>query len=74
MQWRRVKELVQHFWQRWLKEWLAYTDKRTKWFQEKKDILVRDIVVVSPETPHGKYITHTYPGEDGHIRIVNEQG
>ena len=38
-QWRRVQELVQHFWQRWLKEWLPYIGKRTKWFQKKRRIL-----------------------------------
>ena len=38
---------------------------------KKKDIAVGDIVVMSPETPCRKWslgkITHTYPGEDGHV-------
>ena len=49
--WRRVQELVPNFSQGWLKEWLPCIGKRTKWFQEMKDIAVGDIVVVvSPET------------------------
>ena len=46
-----MQELVPNFSQGWLKEWLPYIGKRTKWFQEMKDIAVGDIVVVvSPET------------------------
>ena len=69
-----MQGLVQYFWQRWFKKWLPYIGKRTKWFQEKKDIAVGDVVVVSPETPLGKWplvkITDTYPGEHGHIHTV----
>ena len=28
--WRRVKELVWHFWKRWLQEWLPSLARRTK--------------------------------------------
>ena len=51
-----MQEIVRHFWQRWLKEWLPYIGERTKWLPEKKNSTVGDIVVVtSPETPHGKW-------------------
>ena len=54
--WQKVQEIVRHFWQRWLKEWLPYIGERTMWLPEKKNIAVGDIVVVtSPETPRRKW-------------------
>ena len=32
--WRCVQELVKHFWQRWLKEWLPGRNPTTKWHKE----------------------------------------
>ena len=29
--WRRIQELVRHFWQRWLQEWLRGLGSRKKW-------------------------------------------
>ena len=34
--WRLVQELVKHFWQRWLKEWLPGLNPTTKWHKEKR--------------------------------------
>jgi len=71
--WRRVQELMRHFWQRWLKEWLPSLGSRKKWFQEQRELRVDDIVIVmSPETPRGQWplgrITNVYPSRDGNIR------
>ena len=36
--WRRVQELVQHFWKRWIREWLPTSNRRNKWTKEFKDL------------------------------------
>ena len=73
--WRRIQELIRHVWQRWIRELLPTLGKRTKWYQEKKNLAVGDIVLVtSPSTPRGSWplgrVINTYPGDDGHVRAV----
>ncbi|XP_067667338.1 uncharacterized protein [Haliotis asinina] len=76
--WRRVQELVHHFWKRWMSEWLPSLQVRKKWFTPSRDLEVDDVVVViSPQSPRGSWITgriiKTYPGRDGHVRVVDIQ-
>ncbi|XP_067668344.1 uncharacterized protein [Haliotis asinina] len=73
--WRRIRELIRHFWSRWMKEWIPSLNRRRKWFTHLK---VNDIVlVISPNTPRGHWpmgrIIQTYPGKDGHTRVVDIQ-
>lgn len=73
--WRCVQELVRHFWKCWLKEFLPMLGGRKKWFQEKRDHCVGDIVlIVDPDQPRGRCplgrIVDVYPGADGHVRAV----
>ena len=50
--WRRVQELVRHFWHRWPREWLPGLSPRGKWHKAKEDLKPGDVViVVSPDTP-----------------------
>jgi len=54
--WRRIQELVKHFWQRWLREWLPRLNSRKKWFNPHKDLQVGEVVlIVSPDTPRGQW-------------------
>lgn len=76
--WRRVQELVRHFWHRWLREWLPSLNARKKWFREQENFQEGDVVIVmSPETPRGRWplgrITKVYPGQDGKVRVVDVQ-
>ena len=76
--WRRVQELVRHFWRRWLREWLPGLSPRSKWQKPKEDLKLGDVVLVlTPDTPRGKWplgrIIRTFPGPDGHIRTVDVQ-
>ena len=71
--WRRVQELMRHFWQRWLKEWLPSIGSRKKWFVELQNFKVGDIVlIVSKESPRGQWplgrIIKVFQRNDGHIR------
>jgi len=74
--WRRVQELVRHFWKRWLCEWLPSLNPRKKWTRQRKDLQVGDLVLLlSPDTPRGKWplgrIVQIYPGQDGHVRAAD---
>jgi hypothetical protein len=54
--WRRVQELVRHFWHHWLREWVPTLNRRKKWRQLQKDVKEGDIVlVISPESPQGHW-------------------
>ena len=54
--WERAQELVKHFWQRWLKEWLPRLNPTTKWHKERKNLQVEDIAILfSPDSPRGHW-------------------
>ena len=54
--WRRVQELIRHFWNRWMREWLPNLNARKKWFKHGKDLKVGDtVLVISPDTPRGQW-------------------
>ena len=44
--WRRVQELVRHFWHRWIREWLPALNVRRKWLTAERNIQVDDVVLV----------------------------
>ena len=70
-----MQELVRHFWKRWLREWLPGLNRRKKWYKDREDIKVGDVVIVmSADTPRGKWplgrVLECIPGKDGHVRVV----
>ena len=72
--WRRVQEIVRHFWKRWMMEWLPSLNTRKKW--QRPHFEVGDVVLLlSPENPRGRWplgrITQTFPGPDGCVRTVD---
>ena len=76
--WRKVQELISRVWSRWLKEYLPMLNTRPKWTDVVKDLKNGDIVLVlEPNLPRGKWplgrIVETYPGKDGHSRVVKVQ-
>ena len=76
--WRRVQELMRHYWRRWIREWLPSLSARKKWQQCKQDLQEGDMVLVlSPNTPRGQWplgrILDVYPGKDGHTRVAKVQ-
>ena len=76
--WRRVQELVRHFWQRWLREWLPGLSSREKWNQERRDLHTGEVVLVmSTDTARGRWplgrVTEVYPGPDGRVRVAKVQ-
>ena len=76
--WRRIQELVRHFWQRWLREWLPGLGSRKKLKQERRDVQVGEVVlVVSPDTSRGSWplgrVLEVFPGTDGRVRVAKVQ-
>ena len=77
-QWRRIQELNRHFWHRWMTEWIPSLSARKKWFHERKNLQVNDVVLlVSPDSPRAHWplgcVIDVYPGKDGQIHSVKLQ-
>ena len=54
--WRRVQELVHHFWHRWLREWIPSLSGRKTWRSDRDDLKAGYVVsVMSTDTPKGKW-------------------
>ncbi|XP_064637073.1 uncharacterized protein LOC135493580 [Lineus longissimus] len=76
--WRRVQDLLKHFWRRWQSEWLPLLQHRQKWRDTKKDLTVGTVVLVAdPGSTRGTWplgrITEVFPGKDGHTRVARIQ-
>ncbi|XP_063386428.1 uncharacterized protein LOC134672453 [Cydia fagiglandana] len=73
--WRRAVRLADHFWQRWVKEYLPYLAPRAGGGSP-PNVAVGDIVIVcDPNLPRGSWpkgrITALYPGRDGITRVAD---
>ena len=74
--WRRVQELITHFWKRWQREFLPSLQTRNKWHKPRENLQSGDVVIViSPDSSRGTWplgrVTETFPGKDGFTRVVN---
>nr|CAH7750739.1 unnamed protein product [Callosobruchus chinensis] len=71
-----VQQIVQHFWKRWTREFLAELQRRSKWKVTKLNLQVGDLVLImddgaSPtEWRRGRIVGLT-KGSDGIPRVVN---
>ena len=77
--WREAQTLTDHFWRRWLREYLPALTERRKWrTRSQTDAQIGDLVlVVEDNLPRGRWnpgrIVKTFPGDDGLIRTVEVQ-
>ncbi|XP_053373983.1 uncharacterized protein LOC128546731 [Mercenaria mercenaria] len=74
--WRRIQELVRHFWNRWLHEWLPSLRTSKNWHRINPDLKVNDVVIVtSNDLPRAQWplgrITRVHTSRDGHVRAAN---
>ena len=72
--WKEVQKVSNHFWKRFLKEYLPTLDRRQKWNKATSPLKVKDIVwLLQDFTPRGRWplgkITATHPGKDGVTRV-----
>lgn len=75
---RYQQRLQNHFWSRWLQEYLPGLTVRQKWFKDEKPLKEKDVVLISEDNiPRGKWrigkVAETFPGKDGRIRTVRVQ-
>jgi hypothetical protein len=73
--WRHAQIMVDHFWERWMKECLPGKIDRKKWNEKVDPIRVGDVVTVADDQlPRNKWtlgvITKVHPGQDGQVRAV----
>lgn len=73
--WRKAQRLADHFWQRFVQEYLPTLTPRRR-LQEAHSFKVGDLVLIADGTlprnqwPRGR-ITAVYPGKDGIVRVVD---
>ena len=73
--WRYSQRLTDHFWKRWLKEYLPALHRRVKWQQGGRPVRKNDIVIiVDDQHPRGVWprgiVEEVYHGFDGAARNV----
>ena len=76
--WHLCQSIVQHFWDRWSREYLQTLQARSKWKRAQPNLQPGDIVVLKEDKtftchwPLAK-ILQTYPGKDGLVRVAQIQ-
>ncbi|KAL4217997.1 hypothetical protein ACF0H5_022735 [Mactra antiquata] len=73
--WRRVQYLLEQFWSRWQREYLAAISLRQKWHTAQRNIRVGDIVLIKDEgLPRNHWslavVVEANPDGDGLVRRV----
>ena len=72
--WGRVQYVVEQFWSRWRKEYLANLNTRQKWPRSKKNLKVGDIVIIQEDAPRAQWplgkIVEASKDEQGLVRTV----
>lgn len=75
---KRSNQLMGHFWKRWIREYLPIIRRRSKWFDDVRELEVGDIVVIIEDN----YEMHLWKkvkvidvskSRDGHVRKVKVQ-
>ncbi|XP_055590680.1 uncharacterized protein LOC129742764 [Uranotaenia lowii] len=70
--WTKVQKKLDQFWRRWVLEYLPTLTKRTKWFNETRDIAVGDVVLIVNEGKRNSWerglIVELIAASDGRIR------
>ncbi|GAB0100398.1 hypothetical protein DMENIID0001_164320 [Sergentomyia squamirostris] len=73
--WQLCQSLLQHFAERWRKEYLHTLQNRKKWFKNCENLKPGDFVVLfdqntSPSSWPMGIIEHIHPGDDHRVRVV----
>ena len=76
--WKQIQYMVDIFWKRWSKEYVAQLQERQKWALPKPNVKVGDIVLVANDAvPRNQWkmgrVTVTIPDQEGYVRQVKLQ-
>ena len=76
--WRHSQILADHFWARFIRDYLPSLQHRGKWRQETANLTEGQVVmIVDPQLPRASWptgrVTKTIPGRDGRVRTVEVQ-
>ena len=71
-----AQELITHFWNRWLREYVPNLIERRQWLRPRRNLAVNDLVlVVTPNSPRGTWpigrVTRVIAGPDGVVRSAD---
>ncbi|XP_058827890.1 uncharacterized protein LOC131687819 [Topomyia yanbarensis] len=70
--WKLAQHLADEFWRRWIKEYIPVISRRSKWFDEIKEIAEGDLVLVVDGTVRNQWlrgkVEKVVQGSDGHVR------
>ena len=72
--WKHVQMCLEHFWNRWISEYLPTLTARGKWVEERRNLQAGDMVLLHENQPRGQWplgvIVETIPGRDNRIRMA----
>jgi hypothetical protein len=73
---QHAQQLITHFWNRWLREYVPDRIERQKWLRERRNLAVGDLVlVVTANSPRGYWpigrVVNVHQGRDGFIRSAD---
>ena len=73
---QHAQELITHFWNRWLREYVPNLIERLKWLRNRRNLAVNDLVlVISPNTPRGSWpigrVVNVHLSPDGVVRSAD---
>ncbi|XP_076294567.1 uncharacterized protein LOC143215872 [Lasioglossum baleicum] len=73
--WQLLRQIVEHFWSRWSREYLQQVHTASKWHTMSQPFRVGDLVLVRDErTPPANWplarVTELHPGKDDVTRVV----
>ena len=73
--WRQAQALADHFWKRWLREYISGLQERQKWQRPRRNAEIGDLVLLVDDClPRGQWrmgrVIKAVPGRDGLVRTV----
>lgn len=73
--WEHIQQMLQHFWERWHREYLHTLINRPKWIKEQRNLKEGDLVIVMEENVAPlkwklARVQEIFPGRDGLVRMV----
>lgn len=72
--WEHIQRIMQHFWKRWSKEYVATLQPRTKWTQSHHTFKGTLVLLKEDNLPPLQWrlgrIIEVFPGADGVVRVV----